>query len=74
MIHGIYTRSNPKAKWHLVSLAISAEAANFDVDQCRKQNELAGREGAEVAVKLFDSVFYIPEYLNEVNDTKILYN
>ncbi len=74
VIHGIYVKSTPKSKWHLVSLAISPEAANFDVEQCRKQNELAGRNGAQVAVQLFESAFHIPEYLDEVKDTKPLYN
>lgn len=74
MVHGIYMRSKPKSKWHLVSLAISPEAANFDVEQCRKQNQLAGRDEAEVAVQFFESMFHIPEYLDNIKDHKPLYN
>lgn len=74
MIHGIYVKNTPKSKWHLVSVAISPEAANFDVEQCQKQNKLTGRDDAQVAVQLFESTFHIPEYLDEVKDYKPLYN
>jgi len=74
MIHGIYLKSRPKSKWHLVSVAISPEAANFDVEQYQKQNKLTGRDEAQVAVQLFESAFHIPEYLDEVKEYKPLYN
>lgn len=74
MIHGIYVKSRPKAKWHLVSIAISPEAANFDVEQHQKQNKLAGRDDAQVGVQLFESTFHIPEYLDELKEYKPLYN
>lgn len=74
MIYGIYVRSKPKAKWHLVSLPLSAEAANFDVEQCRKENKLTGRDEAEVAIQFFESTFHIPEYLDEIKEHKPLYN
>jgi hypothetical protein len=74
MIHGIYVRNRPKNKWHLVSVAISPEAANQDLDTLRKQAALTGSDTQEVAVRIFDSAFHIPEYLNEVKAQKLLYN
>lgn len=74
MIHGIYVRNRPKNKWHLVSVAISPEAVNQGLNELRKQAELTGDEGHEVAVQIFDSAFHIPEYLTEVKNRKPLYN
>lgn len=74
MIHAIYVKNKPKAKWLLVSIAISAEAANYDIDEALKQAKLNGRDEAEVACQLFDSVFWIPETLVEIKNQKPLYN
>ncbi len=74
MIHGIYLKSRPKASWHLVSVAISAEAASHDLTEFLKRAQTEGNERAEVAVRLFDSAFHIPEILREIKDQKILYN
>lgn len=74
MIHGIYLKSRPKGKWHLVSVAISPEAANHDITEVLKQAQLEGNEQAEVAAQLFDSAFWIPEFLSEVKQAKPLYN
>lgn len=74
VIHGIYLKSRPKGKWHLVSVAISAEAAQFEVDQTLKQAQLQGNERAEVAAQIYESTFHIPELLSEVKDQKIMYN
>lgn len=74
MIHGIYVKNTPKSKWHLVSVAISPEAANFDVEQAEKQNKLSGRDEAQVGVQMFDSAFHIPEYLDDLKEYKPLYN
>jgi hypothetical protein len=74
MIHGIYVKNTPKAKWHLVSIAISAEAANYDLDEALKQAKLDGREEAEVGCQIFDSVFWIPQTLTEIKNQKPLYN
>lgn len=73
-IHGIYVRSKPQHKWHLVSYTLSAEAANYEVDVQKKQAQLEGNDEAEVAVQLFDSIFWIPEYVDEVKDRKPLFN
>lgn len=74
MIHGIYIKSRPKASWHLVSVAISSEAANYDLDKFLQQAKNEGNEQAEAAVQTFDSSFYIPEILHEIKSQKILYN
>ena len=74
MIHGMYLKTRPKNKWHLFSVAISAEAANHEVDECKKQAVLEGNEEAQVAVQIFDSVFWIPEYVDEIKDQAPLFN
>lgn len=74
MIHGIYVKSRPKNKWHLVSVAISIEAANYDLNEAIKQAKLTGNDDAEAAIQLFDSAFHIPEFLSEMKQFKPMYN
>ncbi len=74
MIHGIYVKSKPKNKWHLVSVAISAEAANYEVSEFKKQAVLDGNELAEVAVQIFDSSFWIPEFVDEIKAQEPMFN
>ena len=74
MIHGIYVKNKPKSKWHLVSLAISAEAANLEIEELKKQAQQEGNDRAEVAIQIFDSAFWIPEYMNEIKDQKPQFN
>ncbi len=74
MIHGIYLKSRPKNKWHLVSYAISAEAANHELEEVKKQAIEEGNERAEVAVQVFDSLFWIPEYMTEIKEQKPSFN
>ena len=74
MIHGIYLKSKPKNKWHLVSQTISAEMANLEVEAFKKQAIEDGNEQVEVAIQVFDSAFFIPEFLNELKERKILFN
>lgn len=74
MIHGIYLKSKPKNKWHLVSLAMSAEAANLEIEAFKKQAIEEGNDKAEVAVQIFDSNFWIPEYVDEIKEQKPLFN
>lgn len=73
-VHGIYVKSRPKNKWHLVSIAISPEAANYEVDECKRQAVLDGNEEAQVGIQIFDTVFWIPEYVNELKERKPLFN
>lgn len=74
MIHGIYIKNKPKAKWHLFSVAISAEAANYDINEAIKKIKGEGLDQAEVACQLFESAFWIPETLTEIKNHKPLYN
>lgn len=74
MIHGIYLKTKPKNKWHLVSYAISAEAANLELEEVKKQALQEGNERAEVAVQVFDSLFWIPEYMTEIKEQKPSFN
>ena len=74
MIHGIYLKTKPKNKWHLVSLAMSAEAANMELETFKNKAVEEGNERAEVAVQIFDSVFWIPEYVTEIKEQKPSFN
>lgn len=74
MIHGIYLKSKPKNKWHLVSLAASAEAANLELETFKRRAVDGGNERAEVAVQVFDSLFWIPEYMTEIKEQKPSFN
>lgn len=74
MIHGIYLKTKPKNKWHLVSLAMSAEAANMELETFKNKAVEEGNERAEVAVQVFDSVFWIPEYVSEIKEQKPSFN
>ena len=74
MIHGIYVKSRPKNKWHLFSIAISPEAANCEVDEAKRQSIIDGIENPQVAIQVFDSAFWIPEYIEDIKDQKPLFN
>lgn len=74
MIHGIYLKTKPKNKWHLVSYAISAEAANNELEEIKKRALDKGNEQAEVAIQVFDSLFWIPEYMTEIKEQKPSFN
>jgi hypothetical protein len=74
MIHGIYLKSRPKGKWHLYSLAMSAEAASYDSNIALKEAKRQGNESAEVGIKTFDSSFYIPELLTEIKEQNPILN
>ncbi len=73
-IHGIYLKSRPKGKWHLVSVAVSPEAANLEIDEALKNARNQGNDSAEAAIQIFESAFHIPELLSEVKTQKPLYN
>ncbi len=74
MIHGIYIKTKPKSKWHLVSICTSPEMANHDVNLILKRAELEGNNKIETAIQVYESGFYIPELLAKVKDYKPLYN
>lgn len=74
MIHGIYIKSKPKNKWHLFSIALTAEAATSEVNEALKKAKKEGNEQAEAAIQIFDSILFIPELLSEIKSVKLLYN
>lgn len=74
MIHGIYVRNKPNQKWHLVHITMSPEAATYEVDERKKQAALNGNDQAEVGIQIFDSAFWIPDYVDEIKDRKPLFN
>jgi hypothetical protein len=74
MIHGIYLRSKPSHKWHLVSVAASQEVANLELDDFRKQATLNGNDEAQVAIQIFDSIFWIPEYIAQIKEQAPQFN
>ena len=74
MIHGIYVKSKPKNKWHLVSQTVSAEMANMEVEAFKKLAIEEGNERAEVAIQIFDSTFFIPQFLSEIKERKPQFN
>ncbi len=74
MIHGIYLKNKPKAKWHLFSLATSAETASNDYKRALELAHKEGNENAEVAIQVFDTIFWIPETINDLKDQKPIYN
>jgi hypothetical protein len=74
MIHCIYRKSKPKSSWHLVSVATSPEMANQEVDAFLKQAIADGNEDAKVGIKIFDTVFWIPEFLNEIKEETPAFN
>jgi mRNA-degrading endonuclease toxin of MazEF toxin-antitoxin module len=74
MVHGIYLKSKPKGKWHLVSVAVSPEAANNEIGTTLKAAILQGNEQAQVGIQLFDSAVHIPESLSEIKNQKPQFN
>lgn len=74
MIHGIYVKTKPKSKWHLISITNSPEVANQDIKDAKIKAKLEGNDSAEFAIKIFDSRFYIPEFISEMTDQKPAFN
>lgn len=74
MIHGVYVKSRPKGKWHLVSISLSPEMAAHDADIIIKQAEKEGNLQVKAAVQYFESSFHIPEVLSEIKEQKSMLN
>lgn len=71
MIHGIYLKSRPKSKqWQLVSVAITVDGANLEIEEALKQAKLEGNDEAQAVAQVFESSFWIPHYLNDVKEDK----
>ncbi len=74
MIHGVYVKNRSKSKWHLISTSVSAEIAVKDKNAILERAKLEGNADFQVAIKVFDSNFYIPEYLSEIVEQQLLFN
>ena len=74
LVHGIYLKSRPKAKWHLISVSASPEDAVKKLDNALFQAKLEGNEDAEAAIQILDSSLHIPEHLSDVKKDKPLFN
>lgn len=74
MIHGVYLKTRPQGKWHLVSVAVSPEVANIDSDEILKSALSVGNDKAQVAIQSYESTFHIPELLSKLKEQKLLFN
>lgn len=74
MIHGIYLKTRPKGKWHLVSVAVSPETAKLENEEVLKNALSQGNEYAQAAIQLYDSALHIPELLSSIKEQKLLFN
>jgi len=74
MLLGIYLKSRPKNKWSLVSIATTSESAKVEMEDVLKQSQKEGNEKAEVNFQLFENANYIPHFLSEIKDQKLIYN
>jgi len=74
MIHGVYLKTRPQDKWHLVSIATSPEVANIDSDEVLKNALSVGNDKAQVAIQSYESTFHIPELLSKLKEQKLLFN
>ncbi len=74
MIHCVYLKRGPKTKWHLISMAISVEAAVLDVTEALRIASLSGNDVAEAGIQMYESAYHIPEFLSEMKQFKPMYN
>ncbi len=75
MFHGVYIKSRPQNKsWYLFSIAVSAEAATYDLTEAIKHAHAEGNDQAEAAVEVFETGFHIPETLSTIKSKKPCYN
>lgn len=74
MVHGVYVKSRPKGKWHLVSISFSPEMAAHDAGAIIQQAEKDGNLQLKATVQYFESSFHIPEVLSEVKEQKSMLN
>lgn len=74
MFHGVYVRNKPNKKWLLMSIVYSAETANRDLKKYLDKAKLDGNSQAEGAIQSFESPFFIPAIVANVEHSKVLYN
>lgn len=73
-VHAIYKQHRPKSSWHLVSVVSSPELANLDVIEIQNREKKNGNDQAKVAIQLFDTMFYVPENMNEIEEYIPIFN
>ena len=74
MVHGIYMKNRPKSKWQLVSVKLTANGALFELNLALKKSKLEGNDQVQAAIKTFDSSFYIPKFLYDLKEEKLIFN
>ena len=75
MILGVYLRNSPRGPWLLKSHTQSAEIAKQDKISSLAKAKKEGKAEAEVAVKVFDVAWLMPETLEKIEeDDRLLYN
>lgn len=74
MFHGIYVKSRPKGKWHLISVTMSPEIATIDVKAILNKAKIDDNDKIQACIQIFDSSLYIPEFLSEIKEQKVMYN
>lgn len=73
-VHGVYLKTRPKGKWHLVSIAMSPELASIESDEVLKTALSQGNDQAQSAIQIYDSIFNVPELLSNIKEQKLLFN
>jgi hypothetical protein len=74
VVYGIYKKSKPKSKWYLISVAVSAEATNKEINDLKNKAISEGNEAVEFGSQLFDSQLWMPEFIKELKDQKPIFN
>jgi hypothetical protein len=74
MIYAIFVRNTPKSKWHFFSMTVSPETTTTEIEAAKQTAIKEGYDEAEVAIHTFDTMFYIPEYMNDVKGETALFN
>jgi hypothetical protein len=74
MILGIYKRNNPKDKWSIHSVALSAEEAKKASRKIKRRAKKIGQSGVETAIQAFGTATDVKSILEEVQDDRKIYN
>ncbi len=74
MIFGIYIKSSPKKKWYLMSIATNAEEIAEEIEKLKEQALKEGNDQIQIGAHATESIFFIPEILEEIKDQKLIFN
>jgi hypothetical protein len=67
-------KTRPKGKWYYVSLSLSQEKAFQDMNAILDKAKIEDNDNIKACIQSFETGFYIPEFLAEVKEQKLLYN